>query len=75
MSREPEERVEPEESWQQARPSEPEPAAREPLPDVLELDLEGLRTVRHPVLREVLEDLRARAARPSEMLWGFNNSF
>ncbi|MFJ4484251.1 FxSxx-COOH cyclophane-containing RiPP peptide [Streptomyces longwoodensis] len=72
MSREPEA---PEEPRQLARPSEPEPAAQEPLPDVLELDLAGLRTVRHPVLREVLEDLRARAARPSEMLWGFNNSF
>ncbi|NKQ27777.1 FxSxx-COOH cyclophane-containing RiPP peptide [Streptomyces galbus] len=63
MSREPEE------------PREQQPAAQEPLPDVLELSLAELRTVRHPVLREVLEDLRTRAARPSEMLWGFNNSF
>ncbi|WP_229877691.1 FxSxx-COOH cyclophane-containing RiPP peptide [Streptomyces bluensis] len=46
-----------------------------PLPDLLELDLAELRTIQHPVLREVLEDLRERAARPSEMLWGFNNAF
>ncbi|MFD1657845.1 FxSxx-COOH cyclophane-containing RiPP peptide [Streptomyces caeni] len=49
--------------------------AGEPLPDLLGLDLEELRTMRHPVLREVLADLRERAARPSEMLWGFNNAF
>ncbi|MFJ9586331.1 FxSxx-COOH cyclophane-containing RiPP peptide [Streptomyces acidicola] len=48
---------------------------RAPLPDLLELDLAELRTIQHPVLREVLEDLRERAARPSEMLWGFNNAF
>jgi FXSXX-COOH protein len=47
----------------------------EPLPDLLELDLEELRTVEHPVLREVLAELRERAVRPSEMLWGFNNAF
>lgn len=46
-----------------------------PLPDLLELDLAELRTLQHPVLREVLEDLRERAMRPSEMLWGFNNAF
>ncbi|MFF7978482.1 FxSxx-COOH cyclophane-containing RiPP peptide [Streptomyces sp. NPDC007901] len=44
------------------------------LPELLGLDLEELRTVRHPVLNEVLEGLRERAERPSEMLWGFNNS-
>jgi len=49
-------------------------ARDEQLPDLLGLDLEELRTVRNPVLQEVLEDLRERAARPSEMLWGFNNS-
>jgi FXSXX-COOH protein len=48
---------------------------QEPLPDLLGLDLDELRTLRHPVLTEVLEELRERAAQPSEMLWGFNNSF
>lgn len=46
----------------------------EPLPELLDLDLEELRTVQHPVLHEVLEGLRERAERPSEMLWGFNNA-
>jgi FXSXX-COOH protein len=46
-----------------------------PLPDLLALDLAELRTLQHPVLSEVLDDLRERAARPSEMLWGFNNAF
>ncbi|MEU9289885.1 FxSxx-COOH cyclophane-containing RiPP peptide [Streptomyces sp. NPDC048275] len=50
----------------------PEP---EGLPDLLGLDLADLRTIRHPVLEEVLEELRERADRPSEMLWGFNNAF
>lgn len=52
-----------------------EPGRGEPLPDVLAMDLAGLRTVRHPVLAEVLEDLRERAAQPGEMLWGYNSSF
>ncbi|MET8631346.1 FxSxx-COOH cyclophane-containing RiPP peptide [Streptomyces sp. NPDC004074] len=47
----------------------------EPLPDLLELDLDELRTLRHPVLSEVLDELRERGAQPSEMLWGFNNAF
>jgi FXSXX-COOH protein len=50
---------------------EPLPA----VPDVLEMDLAELRTVDHPVLREVLADLCDRATGPSDMLWGFNNSF
>ncbi|MER5469753.1 FxSxx-COOH cyclophane-containing RiPP peptide [Streptomyces sp. NPDC002685] len=45
------------------------------LPDLLDLDLAELRTVQHPVLAEVLADLRKRAGEPSEMLWGFNNAF
>ncbi|CAL9460923.1 FxSxx-COOH cyclophane-containing RiPP peptide [Streptomyces sp. enrichment culture] len=49
--------------------------AGEPLPDLLALDLAQLGTIEHPVLREVLGELRARAAEPSEMLWGFDNSF
>lgn len=49
--------------------------AGEPLPDLLALDLAQLGTIDHPVLREVLGELRARAAEPSEMLWGFDNSF
>lgn len=51
------------------------PAAEERLPDLLGLDLTDLRTIRHPVLEEVLEELRERAGQPSEMLWGFNNAF
>ncbi|WP_217167626.1 FxSxx-COOH cyclophane-containing RiPP peptide [Streptomyces sp. AC512_CC834] len=51
------------------------PGGEEPLPDLLELDLAELGTIEHPVLREVLGELRARAAEPSEMLWGFDNSF
>ncbi|MDG9716560.1 FxSxx-COOH cyclophane-containing RiPP peptide [Streptomyces sp. DH24] len=47
----------------------------EPLPDLLTLDLAELGSIDHPVLREVLGELRARAAEPSEMLWGFDNSF
>lgn len=46
-----------------------------PLPDPLELDLAELRTVQHPVLSEVLEDLRERAGRPTETLWAFDSSF
>ncbi|GGY88965.1 FxSxx-COOH cyclophane-containing RiPP peptide [Streptomyces poonensis] len=52
----------------------PSTRPEQPLPDLLELDLAELRTVQHPVLRELIEELRERAARPSEVLWGFNNS-
>ncbi|MEU8627065.1 FxSxx-COOH cyclophane-containing RiPP peptide [Streptomyces sp. NPDC048669] len=45
------------------------------LPDLLGLDLETLRTLHHPVLAEVVADLRGRAEQPREMLWGFNNAF
>ncbi|MFF1919550.1 FxSxx-COOH cyclophane-containing RiPP peptide [Streptomyces sp. NPDC058221] len=45
------------------------------LPDLLGLDLETLRTLDHPVLTEVVADLRGRAEQPREMLWGFNNAF
>lgn len=45
------------------------------LPDLLALKLADLRTIQHPVLAEVLAELRERAAEPTEMLWGFNNSF
>ncbi|MEU2674019.1 FxSxx-COOH cyclophane-containing RiPP peptide [Streptomyces sp. NPDC007164] len=47
----------------------------EALPDLLALDLESLRTLDHPVLAEVVADLRGRVEQPREMLWGFNNSF
>ncbi|MEV7393590.1 FxSxx-COOH cyclophane-containing RiPP peptide [Streptomyces sp. NPDC091215] len=50
------------------------PVTGEPLPELLDLDLEELRTIQHPVLHEVLEGLRARAERPSEMLWGFTSA-
>ncbi|MFF1652815.1 FxSxx-COOH cyclophane-containing RiPP peptide [Streptomyces sp. NPDC058255] len=59
-------------------PDAPRPTGRvdvPDLPDLLELDLADLRTIQHPVLTEVLEELRERAGRPSEMLWGFNNAF
>ncbi len=45
------------------------------LPDLLGLDLETLRTLDHPVLTEVLADLRGRAEQPREMLWGFQSAF
>ncbi|MCX4789319.1 MULTISPECIES: FxSxx-COOH cyclophane-containing RiPP peptide [unclassified Streptomyces] len=45
------------------------------LPDLLGLDLEALRTLEHPVLAEVVADLRGRAEQPREMLWGFTNAF
>ncbi|MCX5267179.1 FxSxx-COOH cyclophane-containing RiPP peptide [Streptomyces sp. NBC_00199] len=50
-----------------------EPGAGGPLPDLLALDLAELRTIGHPVLREVVEDLRERAGRSSETLWGFDS--
>ncbi|MEE1666401.1 FxSxx-COOH cyclophane-containing RiPP peptide [Streptomyces sp. WAC07094] len=58
-----------------AEAGEPTAQASKPLPDLLELDLDELRTLRHPVLTEVLDELRERAAQPSEMLWGFNSAF
>ncbi|WNI29280.1 FxSxx-COOH cyclophane-containing RiPP peptide [Streptomyces sp. ITFR-6] len=51
------------------------PGAEGALPDLLGLDLETLRTLHHPVLAEVVADLRSRAEQPREMLWGFNNAF
>jgi len=45
------------------------------LPDLLGLDLAILRTMDHPVLAEVVADLRGRAEQPKEMLWGFTNAF
>ncbi|WP_406284080.1 FxSxx-COOH cyclophane-containing RiPP peptide [Streptomyces sp. NBC_00209] len=45
------------------------------LPDLLGLDLATLRTMDHPVLSEVVADLRGRAEQPKEMLWGFTNAF
>ncbi|MBU6535826.1 FxSxx-COOH cyclophane-containing RiPP peptide [Streptomyces sp. NPDC057245] len=58
-----------------AGPEPASPDSEQPLPDLLELDLAELGTIEHPVLREVLGELRARAAEPTEMLWGFDNSF
>ncbi|WP_406429634.1 FxSxx-COOH cyclophane-containing RiPP peptide [Streptomyces sp. NBC_01589] len=51
------------------------PAAAGALPDLLGLDLETLRTLDHPVLAEVVTDLRGRAEQPREMLWGFQSAF
>ncbi|MET7340902.1 FxSxx-COOH cyclophane-containing RiPP peptide [Streptomyces sp. NPDC087866] len=45
------------------------------LPDLLGLDLATLRTMDHPVLAEVVAELRGRAEQPKEMLWGFTNAF
>ncbi|WP_306321895.1 MULTISPECIES: FxSxx-COOH cyclophane-containing RiPP peptide [unclassified Streptomyces] len=46
-----------------------------PLPDLTTLALKDLTAVEHPVLREVLGELRERVERPGETLWGFNSSF
>ncbi len=49
--------------------------AVDPAPDLAEVDLETLRTVEHPVLAALVDDLRVRVAAPgSEALWGFDNS-
>lgn len=45
------------------------------LPDLLGLDLATLRTTDHPVLAEVVADLRGRAEQPREMYWGFTSAF
>lgn len=51
-----------------------EKALAEPGIDLLGLDLESLRTVEHPVLSALVNDLRERIAAPgSEALWGFDN--
>nr|WP_325051327.1 FxSxx-COOH cyclophane-containing RiPP peptide [Streptomyces corynorhini] len=51
------------------------PPPAPPLPDLLALDLAALRTLDHPVLTEILTDLRARSEQPKETLWGFTNAF
>ncbi|MCQ9185765.1 FXSXX-COOH protein [Streptomyces sp. IBSBF 2953] len=51
-----------------------EASAAEPLPDLLALDLAELGTIGHPVLREVVAELRDRAGRSSETLWGFDSA-
>ncbi|WP_329220978.1 FxSxx-COOH protein [Streptomyces sp. NBC_01485] len=45
------------------------------LPDLTALSLAELGSIQHPLLQEVLADLRERAKRPGEMLWGWTNSF
>ncbi|MEV1063878.1 FxSxx-COOH cyclophane-containing RiPP peptide [Streptomyces sp. NPDC050263] len=45
----------------------------EQLPDLLALDLAELGTIEHPVLREVVEELRDRAGKSTDMLWGFDS--
>ncbi|MFF9346000.1 FxSxx-COOH cyclophane-containing RiPP peptide [Streptomyces sp. NPDC014734] len=57
------------------RPSERPSGGPDALPELLELDLEALRTLDHPVLRDVVAELRERAEQPREMLWGFTNAF
>lgn len=39
------------------------------LPDLLGMGLAELSTLEHPVLAEVLAELRARLERPEEMFW------
>ncbi|MEV6015972.1 MULTISPECIES: FxSxx-COOH cyclophane-containing RiPP peptide [unclassified Streptomyces] len=57
------------------RPWSPGPPDPAELPDLLDLDLAELRTVQHPVLAEVLAELRTRSGQPGEILWGFNSAF
>jgi FXSXX-COOH protein len=45
---------------------------REPLPDLLGLSLAELRDLEHPVLSEVLAELRERVVGQRAGLWGFN---
>lgn len=58
------------------QPDDPTDAAGAEAPlDLLGMDLETLRTVEHPVLAELVGDLRERIAAPGgEALWGFDNS-
>jgi FXSXX-COOH protein len=44
------------------------------LPDLTALDLDALRRLDHPVLRDVLDRLATRQDNGTETLWGFNNS-
>ncbi|GAQ56300.1 FxSxx-COOH cyclophane-containing RiPP peptide [Streptomyces acidiscabies] len=44
------------------------------LPDLLSLDLEDLRRVDHPVLRELVDELRDRASRPRQAFWVFDSA-
>lgn len=54
---------------------EADPHGGAPAPDVLELDLDSLRTVDHPVLAALVTDLRDRLTTPGgDTLWGFDNS-
>ncbi len=46
-------------------------AAREPLPDLLGLSLGELRRLNHPVLSQVLDELRDRLG-TGETLWDFD---
>ncbi|WP_129842430.1 FxSxx-COOH cyclophane-containing RiPP peptide [Streptomyces sp. RFCAC02] len=52
-------------------PGAPGLSDRSGLPDVLGLSLAELRRLDHPVLSEVLDDLRDRVVRQREGLWGF----
>lgn len=52
-----------------------DPHDTEAAPDVLALDLESLRTVDHPVLAALVDDLRDRVSAPGGgALWGFDNA-
>ncbi|MGP3969614.1 FxSxx-COOH cyclophane-containing RiPP peptide [Streptomyces sp. 6N223] len=50
-------------------------APREPLPDLLGLSLAELRRLDHPVLNEILDELRDRMVRPGETLWNFQQAW
>lgn len=45
----------------------------EPLPDLLSLSLEELRTIEHPVLQGVVDEVQDREGRSQWMLWGFDS--
>jgi FXSXX-COOH protein len=56
-------------------PDDTAPTAREPLPDLLGLSLGELRRLDHPVLNEVLDELRDRMVTPGETLWQFSQAW
>jgi FXSXX-COOH protein len=56
-----------------ARPPQ-DTAGAGPLPDLLALSLGELRRLEHPVLSEVLDELRERMVRPGETLWDFTQA-
>ncbi|OAH13520.1 hypothetical protein [Streptomyces jeddahensis] len=58
-----------------ATPGPPGQTTGEELPDLLSLDLEELRRLDHPVLVDLLADLRHGRDGAGEMFWGFTRAF